>query len=138
MRVATILPIVQARDMIFPLLDRKVHIPMHQYGRHPIFLSEAQSAAMQAGDDEQDQTGGLQEAIEQSLRARNNNEVVQSTDQRTEEVDPLVHTRQYIHTCRSNASPFRNQAGSQIWTSRRSQTHSYRQTAICVWMDVFQ
>ena len=38
---------------------------MHQYGRHPIYLGEAQSAAMQAGDDEQDQTGGLQEVIEQ-------------------------------------------------------------------------
>ena len=136
MRVATVLPIVRARNKIFPLLDRKVHIPMNQYGRHPIYLREAQSAEMQPGDDEQDRTGGLQEAIEQSLRARNNNEVVQPTEQKTEEVEALVHTCQNIHICRPNASLFRNQARSQIWTSRRSQTHSYMQIATSAWMGV--
>ena len=79
---------------------------MNQYGRYLIYLSEARSAAMQAGGEEQDQTVGLQEAIEQSLRARNNN--VHSTDQRTEEAEALVYTCQNIHICRPNASPFRN------------------------------
>ena len=63
--------------------------------QHFISLSEAQRVAMQPGDDEKlDQTGGLQEAIEQSLRSRTNDGVAQSTNQGTEKLDPPVHTCQ--------------------------------------------
>ena len=63
--------------------------------QHFTSLSEAQCVAVQPNDnDELDQTGGLQQAIEQSLRARTNDEVVQSTNQETEQLDPPVHTRQ--------------------------------------------
>ena len=62
--------------------------------RHSNYLSEAQSVAMQPDDDELDQTGGLQEAIEQSLRPRTSDEVVQSANQKTKELDPSVHTYQ--------------------------------------------
>ena len=57
-------------------------------------LSEAQKVAMQPNEDELDQTGGLQEAIEQSLRAQTNDEVVQSTKPKTGDLDPPVHTCQ--------------------------------------------
>ena len=59
--------------------------------RHPTYLSEAQSVAMQPDDDELDQTGGLQEAIEQSLRPPT---YVQPTSQKIKELDPPVHTCQ--------------------------------------------
>ena len=57
-------------------------------------LSEGQKAAMQPDDDDLDQNGGLQEAIEQSLRARTNDEVVQTTASKSEELDRPVHTCQ--------------------------------------------
>ena len=60
--------------------------------RHPTLLSKAQSVAMQP--DELDQDSGLQQAIEQSLRAQTNDGVVQSTSQETEEPDPPLHTCQ--------------------------------------------
>ena len=56
--------------------------------------SEAQKATMQPDEDELDQTGGLQQAIEQSLRAQTNDEVVQSTKPKTGELDPPVQTCQ--------------------------------------------
>lgn len=58
------------------------------------YLSEAQKLAMQPDEDELEQTGGLQEAIEQSLRARTNDEVVQSTKPKTGELNPPVQTCQ--------------------------------------------
>ena len=57
-------------------------------------FSEGQKAAMQPEDDDLDQNGGLQKAIEQSLRERTNDEVVQTTAPKTEELDCPVHTCQ--------------------------------------------
>ena len=58
--------------------------------RHRIYLSEAQSAEMPLRDDDPD----VQEAIQQSLRARNSSQATRFTDQDTEELDAPVHTCQ--------------------------------------------
>ena len=62
--------------------------------RHPTYLSEAQNVAMRPDDDELDQTAGVQGIIEQSLRARTTDEVIKSTNPKTEELDPPVQTCQ--------------------------------------------
>ena len=84
--------------------------------RHPTYLNEAQRVAMQPDDDELDQTDGLQEAIEQSLRARTNDEVVQSTSQKTQELDPPVHTCQNRVSIEDRINAMTKQAAVQLPT----------------------
>ena len=61
--------------------------------RNLTYFSQAQSAAMPPGYDDQDQPA-MQEAIAVSLRAGDSNYITQSTDEKTEEVHPPEHTCQ--------------------------------------------
>lgn len=59
--------------------------------RHLPYLGEAQSAAVPPGDENSDEAG-MQEAIEESLRARDSNQATHSTDRGSEKKDLPVQT----------------------------------------------